>query len=45
MTELVLKNNVVEFNFECFLHTSCTEIGTKMAPAYASITMNIFERN
>ena len=33
MTELVLKKNVFEFNSECFLQTSGTAIGTKMAPA------------
>ena len=44
MTELVLKKNVFEFNSECFLQTSGTAIGTKMAPAYASIGMSIFER-
>ena len=45
MTELVLKKNVFEFNSECFLQTSGTAIGTKMAPAYANIVMSIFERN
>ena len=44
MTELVLKKNVFEFNSECFLQTSRTAIGTKMAPAYANIVMSIFER-
>ena len=44
MTELVLKKNVLEFNSECFLQTSDTAIGTKMAPAYANIGMSIFER-
>ena len=45
MTELVLINNVLEFNSECFLLTSGTAIGTKIAPAYANIVMSIFERN
>ena len=45
MTELVLKKNVFEFNSECFLQTSDTAIGTKMAPAYANIVMSMFERN
>ena len=45
MTGLVLKKNVFEFNSECFLQTSDTAIGTKMAPAYANIVMSIFERN
>ena len=45
MTELVLERNVFEFNSECFLKTSGTAIGTKMAPAYANIAMSIFERN
>ena len=44
MMELVLKNNVLEHNSECFLQTSGTAIGTKMAPAYANIVMSIFER-
>ena len=44
MTELVLEKNVFEFNSECFLQTSGTAIGTKMAPAYANIAMSIFER-
>ena len=44
MTELVLKKNVLEFSSECFLQTSGTAIGTKMAPAYANIAMSIFEQ-
>ena len=40
----MLKKNVFEFNSECFLQTSGTAIGTKMAPAYANIVMSIFER-
>ena len=44
MTELVHKNNVFEFNSECFLHTSGTAIGTKMAPDYDNIAMSTFER-
>ena len=43
MTELVLIKNVFEFNSECFLQTSGTAIGTKMAPAYANTAMSIFE--
>ena len=34
-----------EFNSECFLQTSGTAIGTKMAPAYANIVISIFERS
>ena len=45
MTDLVLKKNVFELNSECFLQTSGTAIGTKMAPVYANIVMSIFERN
>ena len=45
MTELVLKKNVFEFNSECFLQTSGTALGTKMAQAYANIVMSIFECN
>ena len=45
ITELVLKKNLFEFNSECFLQTSGTAIGTKMAPAYANNAMSIFERN
>ena len=44
MADLVLKRNVFEFDSECFLQTSGTAIGTKMAPAYANIFMSIFER-
>ena len=44
MTEFVLKKNASEFNSECFLQSSGTAIGTKMAPAYANIAMSIFER-
>ena len=44
MTELVLKKNAFEFNSECFLQTSGTAIGAKMAPAYANIVRSIFER-
>ena len=45
MTELELKKNVLEFNYECFLQTSGTAIGTKMAPTYANIVISIFECN
>jgi predicted GIY-YIG superfamily endonuclease len=45
MADLVLKNNVFEFNKEYFLQTSGTAIGTKMAPAYANIFMSILERD
>ena len=43
MTELVLKKNVFELNSVCFLQTSGTAIGSKMAPTYANIAMSIFE--
>ena len=42
MTEFVLKKIVFEFNSECFLQTSGTAIGTKMARSYASNVMSIF---
>ena len=45
MTEFVLKRNVYEFDSMCFLQTSSTAIGAKMAPAYANIVMYIFEHN
>ena len=45
MCELVLKNNVFEFNKEYFLQTSGTAIGTKMAPSYANIFLSVLERD
>ena len=45
MTDFVLTRNVLQFSSECFLQTSGTAIGTKIAPAYASIDMSIFQRN
>ena len=42
ITELVLKQNVSEFNSEHFLQTSVTKIGTKMAQTFANIVMPIF---
>ena len=45
MKELVLNKNVLEFNYECFLQTSVTAIGTNVAPAYANIDMSILERS
>ena len=41
MTEIVHRRNVFEFNRECFIKTSGTAIGTKLAPCYAYI----FERD
>ena len=40
---LVLKNNVFEFNDEFFLQTQGTAMGTKMAPAYANLFMGKLE--
>ena len=40
---LVLKNNVFEFNEECYLQTQGTAMGTKMAPAYANLFMGKLE--
>ena len=39
MLNIVLKNNVVEFNGEFFLQLQGTVMGTKMAPAYANLFM------
>ena len=45
MTELELKQNVFEFNYEHFLQTSDIAIGTTIAAANANIVMSILERN
>ena len=45
MTELVLKENMLEFNSECFLQTYGTAKGTKMDMTFANIVMSIDERN
>ena len=43
MTEFVLKNNYFEFNDKVKKQLSGTAIGTKFAPAYASIFMDKIE--
>ena len=43
MLNIVLKNNVIEFNNEFFLQLQGTAMGTKMAPAYANIFMGSIE--
>lgn len=40
---LVLKNNVFEFNEKFYLQTQGTAMGTKMAPAYANLFMGKLE--
>ena len=43
MLNIVLKNNVMEFNGEFFLQLQGTAMGTKMAPAYANLFMGSLE--
>lgn len=43
MLNIVLKNNVIEFNNEFFLQLQGTAMGTKMAPAYANLFMGSIE--
>ena len=43
MLNIVLKNNVIEFNNEFFLQLQGTAMGTKMAPAYANLFMGSLE--
>ena len=45
MAEFVLKNNYFEFTGKFKKQLSGTAIGTKFAPAYASIFMNEVESN
>ena len=44
LLEIVLKNNIFEFNGECFLQLQGTAMGTKLAPAYANIFMDQLEQ-
>ena len=43
MAELVLKNNNFEFDGSHFLQKRGTAIGTRMAPAYANLSMHHLE--
>ena len=43
LTEIVLKNNVFEFNNDYYLQIQGTAMGTKMAPAYANLFMGKLE--
>ena len=43
MLNIVLKNNVFEFNRDFFLQLQGTATGTKMAPAYAKLFMGSLE--
>ena len=45
LINLVLKNNVFEFNDEFFLQTQGTAVGTNMAPAYANLFMGKLEEH
>ena len=40
---IVLKNNIIEFNGDYFLQIQSTAMGTKMAPAYANLFMGSIE--
>ena len=43
LVEFVLKNNYFEFNSEVYRQISGTAMGTKFAPPYACIFMNMVE--
>ena len=43
LMNLVLKNNVFEFDEKFYLQTQGTAMGTKMAPAYANLFMGKLE--
>ena len=44
LAQLVLENNVIEFDEQLFLQLMGTAMGTKMAPNYANIFMGEFEK-
>lgn len=44
LTEAVLTNNIFEFNNQFYLQISGTAMGSRMAPAYANIFMDNFEK-
>ena len=44
LLEIVLKNNIFEFNGKCFIQLQGTAMGTKLAPAYANISMDRLEQ-
>ena len=43
MADFVLKNNLFEFDCKFYQQISGTAIGTKLAPAYACISMDYIE--
>ena len=43
LIDIVLKNNVFEFNNQYYLQIQGTAMGTKMAPAYANLFMGKLE--
>ena len=43
MADFVLKNNLFEFDCKFYQQISGTDIGTKLAPAYACISMGYIE--
>ena len=45
LMNLVLKNNVFEFNDQFYLQKQGTAMGTKMAPAYANLFMGKLEEH
>ena len=45
LMNLVLKNNVFEFNEQFYLQIQGTAMGTKMAPAYANLFMGKLEEH
>ena len=45
LAELVLKNNIFEFNSRVYKQKQGTAIGTKMAPPYAILFLDYLETN
>ena len=45
LIDIVLKNNVFEFNNKYYLQIQGTAMGTKMAQAYANVFMGKLEEN
>jgi hypothetical protein len=44
MAQIVLENNIIEFNSKLYLQIHGTSMGSKMAPSYATIFLDGFER-
>ena len=42
LAELVLRNNIFEFNSRFYKQKQCTSIGTKMAPPYEILFLDYF---